>query len=118
MALLQETTPIDEHPGGAACGLVVRSTPHRGGTYLDVATEAGIHTVLLPAVADPDAANRETAGLRRLGSLRIDVLAGHSRCEIRGVGRMSPLSRRISSGAALSLIRQGVPTMLVDGGAR
>ena len=31
-------------PVAAASGLVVRATPHRSSTYLDIAADAGIHT--------------------------------------------------------------------------
>lgn len=98
----------------SAGGLVVRATPHRSSTYLDIAADLGIHTVRIDRLPDTEAAHRAALGMRRVLSLRIDVRAGSITCQLRGLGHRHPLDRPVGVDAALGLVRLGVPTLAVD----
>jgi hypothetical protein len=105
----------DDAPATAgASGLVVRATPHRSSTYLDVAADDGIHTLRIDRLPDVDAAQDAAAGMRRVTSLRIDRWGDRVVCVLRGLGHRHPLERPIGVGAALGLVRLGVPTVAVD----
>jgi hypothetical protein len=97
-----------------ASGLVVRATPHRGSTYLDLAADDGIHTVRVGCLPDPAAARDACVGMRRVISVRIDVQGDEVQCVLRGLGHRYPLERTIALAAALGLVRSGIPTLAVD----
>lgn len=99
---------------GEATGLVVRATPHRSSTYLDIAAGDGIHTVRVDALPDRAAARECCAGMRHLTSLRIDVCGQQVQCILRGVGHRTPMERPVPVAAALGLVRSGITTMAVD----
>jgi hypothetical protein len=107
---------IRDEAAVAASGLVVRATPHRSSTYLDIAADTGIHTVRVDRLPDPDAAVDSCVGMRRVISLRIDVRGDDVRCLLRGLGHRHPLERSIGLAAALGLVRSGIPTLAVDHG--
>ena len=56
---------------------------------------------------------RALSGLRRVGWVRVTVLAHGARCELVGTGHRRPAAHRITLSAAVSLIASGVPSVIL-----
>ncbi len=56
---------------------------------------------------------RALSGLRRVGWVRVTVLAHGASCELVGTGHRRPAAHRITLSAAASLIASGVPSVIL-----
>jgi len=110
MALVTEI-PTDAPEG--LCGLVVRCTPHRSRTYLDVADGDGIRTVCVESEPDVVGAEQLQRRFKHIHSVRIDVQGPLVRCQVRGTGHRQPVIQPVPVGLGLGLVRRGVPAFAV-----
>lgn len=70
----------------------------------------------LPEAAEPHLwveRRQARSGLRRVGWVRVTLLAHGASCELVGTGHRRPAAHRITLSAAASLIASGVPSVVL-----